>query len=159
MRFAQGEFLMDTTWIVVADSCRARVFEQGDKHLREIEDMVNPGEHASNMRKDGDGKLHGRNERIQGHVIAPPSVPVEHEDDLFARSIGQYLDQARTARRYGRLRVIAAPKFLGLMRSNLHKEVQKMVEQELPKDISMFSLHQIEAYLDAQPPGPPAALS
>jgi protein required for attachment to host cells len=149
---------MDTTWIVVADSSRARVFEQGDKHLLEIEDMVNPGGHAHNLRKDGDGKLHEKSERTQGHVIAPPTAPVEHENDVFARSIGQYLDQARNARRYGRLRVIAAPKFLGLMRSNLHKEVQKLIAQELPKDISMFSVHQIEAYLEAQPPGAPAAV-
>ena len=151
---------MGITWTIIADSNRVRVFEQQerDKHLHEIEDMVNPGGHTHNLRKDGDGKLHDKNERTQGHVVAPPTAPVEHENDVFARSIGQYLDQARNARRYGRLRVIAAPKFLGLMRSNLHKEVQKMVEQELPKDISMFSLHQIEAYLDAQPPGAPAAI-
>ncbi len=149
---------MDTTWIIVADSSRARVFEQGEKHLREIEDMVNPGGHANNLRKDGDGKLHDKNERIQGHVVAPPTAPVDHENDVFARSIGQYLDQARNARRYARLRVIAAPKFLGLMRSNLHKEVQKLIAQELPKDISMFSVHQIEAYLDEQTPGAPDAV-
>jgi hypothetical protein len=32
------------------------------------------------------------------------------------------------------------------------------MQQEWPKDIAMFSLHQIEAYLDAQPPGTPAAI-
>jgi protein required for attachment to host cells len=142
---------MDTTWIVVADSSRARVFEQGAKHLREIEDMINPGGHANNVRKDGDGKLHDRNERMQGHVVEPPTSAASHENEVFARNVGDYLEQARNARRYGRLRLIAAPKFLGLMRSKLNKEVQKMVAQELPKDISMFSLHQIEAYLDEQP--------
>lgn len=143
---------METTWIVVADSSRARVFEQGDKHLREIEDMLNPGARSGMLRKDDDGKLHDRNERIQGHVIEPPTGPAAHENEVFARSIGHYLDQARNAHRYDRLRLIAAPKFLGLMRGKLNKEVQKMIAQELPKDISMFSLHQIEAYLDEQEP-------
>lgn len=142
---------METTWIVVADSSRARVFEQGDKHLREIEDILNPHGRSGMLRKDDDGKFQDRNKRIPGHVAEAPTGPVAHENDLFARNIGHYLDQARTARRYGRLRLIVAPKFLGLMRGKLNKEVQKMVAQELPKDIAMFSLHQIEAYLHQQP--------
>ncbi|MFT5644092.1 MAG: protein required for attachment to host cells [Janthinobacterium sp.] len=143
---------MDTTWIIVADSSRARVFEQQehDKHLHEIEDMVNPGARSAGLRKDDDGKLHDKSEPSRGHVVLPPTSLPSHENDVFARSIGQYLDQGRNAHRYDRLRLIAAPKFLGLIRGNLNKEVQKMVEQELPKDISMLSLHQIETYIREQ---------
>jgi protein required for attachment to host cells len=43
--------------------------------------------------------------------------------------------------------LIAAPKFLGLIRSNLDKEVQKMVKEELPKDISTYTVQQIEEYI------------
>lgn len=141
---------MGITWTIIADSNRVRVFEQRDKHLHEIEDMINPGGHASKMRKDGDGKLHDRNERTQGHVIAPALAPADHENALFARSVAHFLDEGRNSRRYNRLRLIAAPKFLGLIRGSLNKEVTKMVEQELPKDISMFSTHQIETYIREQ---------
>ncbi len=145
---------MEITWTIIADSNRARVFEQRDKHLHEIEDMVNPGVRANNMRKDGDGKLHDRNERTQGHIIEPALDPADHDNELFARSVANYLDRGRHSHRYNRLRLIAAPKFLGLIRCNLNKEVQKMVEQEWPKDISMFSIHQIETYIREQGSAP-----
>jgi protein required for attachment to host cells len=44
--------------------------------------------------------------------------------------------------------LVAPPKFLGALRHELDKEVEKLVVEELPKDISGFSAREIERYLE-----------
>lgn len=141
---------MQTTWIVAADSSRARIFEvQGAQdHLREIEDFANPAGRANDreLETDARGRYYGKGERAQGHTAEPSVDAVEHETDLFSKQVSAYLDQARVEHRYDKLCLIAFPKFLGLMRRNLSKEAQQMVEDEVPKDISMLDARDIEAY-------------
>ena len=40
----------------------------------------------------------------------------------------------------------APPKFLGALRKELHKEVAKLVADELPKDLSWLNAREIERY-------------
>lgn len=142
---------MHTTWIVAADSSRARIFEAEGRtdHLREIEEFSNPAGRAKNseLRTDGPGRYYGRGERDQAHTAPNEVSPVDHETELFTKSLSDYLDKARMAHRYDKLRLIAPPKFLGLLRQNLSKEAQKLVEQEMAKDISWFEAREIEGYL------------
>lgn len=143
---------MQTTWIVVADSSRARIFEKtkSEPHLREIEDFVNPAGHANDndLRTDERGRFYGRGERKEGNTADPHVFPVDQENEVFSRAITQYLDSAHYAHRYQRLRLIAAPKFLGLIRKNLSKEIFTIVDEEASKDISKFTVEQVENYIN-----------
>ncbi|MBA4142386.1 MAG: host attachment protein [Nitrosospira sp.] len=145
---------MGTTWILIADSSRARIFEKKgrEKNLQEIEDFVNPaGRAASNeLRTDERGRFYGRGEQYHGHTADPSVFPVEHENEMFSHTVTKYLDDARKTQRYEHLYLIAAPKFLGLIRGNLGEEVKKMVEGELHKDISTLKSREIEAYVNEE---------
>lgn len=118
-------------------------------HLHEIEDLANPAGRANSreLETDGRGRFYGKGEREQGHTAEPSVNPVEHETELFSKRVGEFLDQARIEHRYDKLCLIAYPKFLGLMRQNLSKEVQKLVEDEVPKDISGLDVREIEDYV------------
>lgn len=139
---------MATTWIVAADASRARILQvlEREQRLVEVEDLLNP-----------EGRLHERevvrdaHPRFRGSA-GPGSdreepATIAHEVEVFVRRIGEYLDKARTSHRYDRLHLIAPPKFLGQLRKELGKEVQKMVSQELPKDLSWLSAHDLERKL------------
>jgi protein required for attachment to host cells len=143
---------MQTTWFVVADSSRVRIFEmdEPERHLHEIEDMANPQGRATNrdLRTDGYGRYYGKGEREQGHTAPPHVDAVEHETELFSKKVGEYLDKARNEHRYEKLCLIAPPKFMGLIRQNLSKEAQKLVEEEMLKDISGMDVHRIEEYIN-----------
>ena len=88
--------------------------------------------------------------RFSGHPGAGPgsdreeTSATEHATELFAKRVGEYLDKARTAHKYDRLHLIAPPKFLGQLRKELGKEVQKLVAEELPKDLSWLDARDIE---------------
>ena len=70
----------------------------------------------------------------------------EHATGLFAKRVGAYLDKARTEQRYDELVIVAPPKFLGALRGELGKEVEKLVVDELPKDLSWLNERELERY-------------
>lgn len=86
-----------------------------------------------------------------------PRWPVEHEAELFAKRLASYLEKARVEQRFDRIRLVAAPKFLGLLRQNLSKELDKMVDEAIAKDVSWFDQNALAEYLHdkaawAEPP-------
>jgi protein required for attachment to host cells len=151
--------MANTTWIIAADSSRARVLQVADREhkLVEIEDLLNPQARLQDrdLQTDGEPRFNGH-----GGVGRPGSSPtggpgsdretkgaVEHSVEVFAREIGQYLEKARNQHRFDRLHLVAPPKFLGALRKELGKEVEKLVEQEVPKDLSWFNTRELERYL------------
>ena len=60
--------------------------------------------------------------------------------------MGRYLDRARIDHTYDQLVLVAPPRFLGALRKELHKEVEKLVADELPKDLSWFNARDLERY-------------
>ena len=142
---------MEATWIVVADAARGRIFAmQQQGHLAEIENFVNPAEREDNadLRTDSYGRFYGKGEREEGHTAEPSVLPKEHEAARFAKHIAEYLDQARNRHLYDKLRLIAAPSFLGLLRNTLDDEVRKLVDQELDQDLTKVSVRELELRLE-----------
>jgi len=139
------------TWIVAADASRARVYTMAtaDETPRPVEEFDNPAGRAHNrdLVTDGDGRYFGKGERNQGHTAPPGESAVEHEVELFAKRVAGYLDRARIDHKYERLRLVAAPKFLGLLRQNLSKEVDKLVDDAIAKDVSWFDENALADYL------------
>lgn len=123
---------MTTTWIVSADSARARILQFADREERfvEVEDLHNP-----------EGRMQDR-ERAD----AEPAGAVEHSVERFAKRIGDYLEKARTDHRYDRLVVVAPPRFLGTLRKDLGKEVAKLVSDQVPKDLTWLNARELEQY-------------
>jgi protein required for attachment to host cells len=143
---------MQTTWIIAADSSRARILEmtgQG-KPLQELDDLINPvgREQDHEVGRDERGRFYGSvGTPGQGSTGEPHHSLVEHSNELFAGTVADYLDKGRLDHRYSHLYIVAAPKFLGLLRSNLNKEVKKLVEKDLPYDISNFNERQIAEFV------------
>ncbi|HWI15607.1 MAG TPA: host attachment protein [Burkholderiales bacterium] len=142
---------MAKTWIVVADNSRARVCEVADRNqtLIELEDLVNPAGrlHDSELRTDNAGRYFGKGERMQGHAARPRTEPGEHETELFAKRVADYIERARLDHRFERLCLIAAPKFLGVLRQHLSKSSRDLVFEELDKDVSWLEGAQLQDYV------------
>jgi len=140
---------MATTWIVAADESRAKVLQVTDQqqHLTEVQDLENPSGRLQDREMQTDAEP-----RFSGRAGAGPASDaerqgaVEHSAGVFAREVGRYLDQARLQHRYDQLVLVAPPKFLGALRKELHKEVEKLVTDELPKDLSWLNAGELERY-------------
>ena len=136
---------MDTTWIVLADEGRARILEMRDPgtDLAEVEEITDAAAHADNadLRRDaygrrGGGEMAGPGGRHMGGtpMSSAGEDKLDHEAELFARRVAELLQQAHQRGRFARLRIAAAPKFLGRLRKTLDPQLAKVVDEEIDKD-------------------------
>jgi protein required for attachment to host cells len=139
---------MPTRWIVVADSSRARIFANSndDGLIEQIAEFGNPSGRSNDSElasyTPGEGARPGPRTATQEDSAA------DHAVKLFSKNVAQYLDKARAERRYDRLYLIAAAGFLGSLREDLTPEVQKLVANELDKNISWFNERDIASYVN-----------
>jgi protein required for attachment to host cells len=150
---------MRTTWILAADESRARVLQaRGPKQeLVEVNRLENPEGrlHQRDMlagpepRFDGHGGVGRPAARSTGGVASDrePDRPTEQSAQRFARELGCYLDKAHGEQAYDELVLIAPPKFLGALRKELSGEVEKLVADEIPKDLSWLDPRDIERHI------------
>jgi protein required for attachment to host cells len=142
---------MELTWIVVADSSHARIFQLRDGQLpaEEIEDLANPLGRADNKQVASDS--HGQFAGPDGHGHTAPRVeePVQHGVRQFAREIARHLDTAAARQRFQQLALVAAPRFLGLLRESLDKQTRKLVTSELAKNVAALPRSELDACLQA----------
>ena len=79
---------MANTWIVAADSSRARVLQvAGRERLVELEDMINPGGRMDDRELTTDANPRFRGSSGPASDREETSAQ-EHETDIFAKRIG-----------------------------------------------------------------------
>jgi protein required for attachment to host cells len=138
---------MATTWILSGDSSRARILQVlGRDRLGEVQEFVNPAGRMDERELTTDAHPRFRGSAGPASDREEPGA-AWHETEKFAKELDRFLDRARQERRYDRLFMLAPPKFLGLLRSNLGKEVEKLVGDDMDKDLSWFDAREIERFL------------
>ena len=135
---------MDPTWVLLADEGRARILALRDEGtgLAEVEELTDAGAHADNadLRRDAYGRRAGGDLRSGGsNMESAGEEKLDHEADLFARRVAERLSQAHHQGRFERLRIAAAPRFLGRLRKQLDPQVAKAVVDEIDKDLLPLS--------------------
>jgi protein required for attachment to host cells len=140
---------MKLTWILVADSTRARIFttDSSSSPLEEIEDFSHPEGrlHDREITSDLPGKI--KSVGGGGHAFEQATDPKRHEDENFAHLVAQYLESAYNAKRFEQLLIIAAPTFLGLLRNHLHEQIKHRICFELDKELTLMSATNIRQHL------------
>jgi len=137
---------MKTIWVIAADASRARVLQVASpKKLTEVTHLDNPEGRMQDRELTTDAHPRFRRAGGPGSDREETSA-TEHATEMFAKRIGDYLEKARTRHRYDKLVVIAPPHLLGALRKEYGKEVGKLVTQELPKDLTWLSKHELEGY-------------
>lgn len=145
---------MGNTWVLVADSSRARVFvaESTTSPLTELRTMVHPEgrQHAQDMTSDLPGRQAGSDGRH--HAVSSETEPKKTEAINFAKTISDYLEDSVNKLGYTRLVIVAAPAFLGLLREHMKPESLKRVTLELDKDLTQHSTDDIRQHLPKRLP-------
>ena len=140
---------MKSTFILVADSSRARIFtaETPSSPLDEIEALAHTEGrlHDREMTSDLPGKV--KSEGKMGHAFEQATDPKKHEAQNFAHRIAHYLEEAHNEKKFEQLLIIAEPSFLGLLRNQLSEQIKKLVCFELDKNITTHSADDIRKHL------------
>ncbi|MGC3873921.1 host attachment protein [Halomonas sp. GXIMD04776] len=132
-----------TTYIVVSDAARARVFAHAAGNTREIDNLVHPEsrEHTGDLRTGGEGAA--TNAGGQQRQTGDDDATSEKHAMFFAKEVADYLKNARSQGKADSFVIAAAPQFLGHLREKMDSNTRDMVVKEVDKDYSKASLDDI----------------
>lgn len=128
---------MGRTWIVLAESSRARILEAANPSspLTEVATLEHPEAraHETELTSDLPGSRVSAGGASHGGMAQAKSPKQEHALH-FARELAGRLDHDLRDGRYHRLILAAAPKFLGHLRDELSTITSSVVALEYPKN-------------------------
>jgi protein required for attachment to host cells len=136
-----------TTWIVVADGSRAKIFLAVGRDRIELKDETAVPHPPS---RDIDADRPGRTFDSAGqgrHAKEPPTDPHDKAEADFLHALAQQLNAAHERKEFDRLVVIAAPRALGTLRDAYPKPMLSAVTKELAHDLTGFETPALETYL------------
>jgi len=126
------------TWIIVADSTKARVLsaEKPGMGISEIDLLQHPEGrlHEQELTTDLPGRAFDSVGDAR-HAMSSPVDPKEQEVIKFAKQVADYLEVARVSGRLTRLYLIAAPAFLGHLRESLTTPLSRIVKDSIDKNL------------------------
>jgi protein required for attachment to host cells len=141
---AKGEL-----WVLAADEAVARLLRlpEPGSDLEDVETLTDAAAHADNadLRRDA----HGR----RGQSVTASAGPDEshREAALFARRVAAWLDERFQKGHFKTLRIVAAPRFLGLLRKELSPQVADAVTDDSPLDIVKLPVRELTQRLFPAP--------
>lgn len=152
-----------TTWILIGDASRARLFADGSpsRSFALVADFEHPSSraHVSELVADAYGRkpvggsrsaVNGRNRSFHGRPgVEPDTDPKDVEAMKFARDLAHELERAVDDHRFDELIVAAPPRFLGLLKETFCEKVRRRVILTLDKDLSLLSAPEITRRLRA----------
>jgi protein required for attachment to host cells len=147
----------DRTWVVVADENIARFLElpdQGD--LTEIESLHDNDatDVSAALRRDAQGRR-APSPLSGGSVTSSAGESDLHEmAAAFAKQVADRLHERHQQRRFTMLRLIAAPRFLGLLRRRLDPALLGALTADLDKDLTHESAAELTRRLFPEHEGP-----
>lgn len=150
MSFKYQHQTVAVLWVVVADRARARIFSTDlpdCEQFLEVEALVHPiaKTRMSEVVTDSNGTFA---ESGGGHHAGEPETDFEHRTaEEFARQIVARLESGRQHNEFGRLALVAPPLMLGVLRQKLSGPLQKLVTDEIGKDLTQLKANDIRAHL------------
>ena len=140
---------MAATWVVVADTSRARIFaaEKPASDLAEIDDLTHPEArlHEGDLISDRPGS--GKNHASGSFSMGESGTYKDADAARFAHDVCERVETGRIQGEFQKLYVIAAPQFLGLLRKHQSSATRQMVAAEISKNLSASDAKFIRAHL------------
>ena len=132
--------------VIVADASKARVFKsaKGLIELTEFEDFIHSESRLTDKELMSDTSRISANRRGS---LQPRTFPKDHEEQTFARQLGRHLKGLHSKEPYDELVLVASPRFLGMLRNELHASIANLVSYTIDKDLIHSSKDQLLEHL------------
>jgi len=141
---------MSKIWIVIADEAKARILStsKSTEPLVEVQSLSSAEAHDKEQDLVSDKPGRGSNSSGQGkHAMNEKNTHKEQYAIRFAKQLSDLLEKNQQSKAYMKLIIVAAPRFLGLLRKELSKGVSELVSLEIDKDLTMMEPQAIREHL------------
>lgn len=140
---------MNSTWVLVADSSRGRLYSvtSKSKPWALVKEYAHPASRVSNggLTSDQPGRTHSSVARGARSAMESKTSPKEVEFEHFAHELADVLHDGHGKQAYDRIVLVAPPHFLGLLRKTINGTVSKLIGATCDKDylhLSDKDIHQ-----------------
>jgi len=141
---------MKSTWLIVADNSKARIFSLDSRTgpIEEVKTIENSEArlHEQDLTSDLPGRGSGKG-GSGGHAYQNEVSPKEQGNINFAKKIANELDLARQHKKFNRFILVGAPGFLGNLRNKFNSQTKKLIYLEVAKNWSNFNTMEIREHL------------
>lgn len=142
----------NTTWILVADACQAKIFKAIKAKLFDVKadgkdlTLVSEHTHEACLKRDQD-LVTDKQGKFGNATFVERTDPKRHENEVFAQEIARVLSSAHNQHNYRDLILIAPPAFIGMINKHLTHEVKKVVSKEIEKDYTRANIKELVSHL------------
>lgn len=146
------------TWIVIADGMHARILRQdapgGNLVPALAEEMIDPAVHgfARDLKSDHPGRAFDTGSGAR-HAMEPRHDPHVQQKQRFAKQVAELINAAAGRNEFGKLILVAPPKTLGELRTDLDERARKRVSGELDRDLIRTPMAELRTHLKGVLPG------
>lgn len=141
-----------TTWILIADGARARVFANRGpgKGIEAVAGAQFDADHRPDreIMRDKPGRTFESVGETR-HAIAPHHDPHRELKRDFSTSLAHMLDEKLAQKSFDRLILVAPPATLGDLRAALSDHVKAVIYAELDKDLTKTPEQELPEHLGA----------
>jgi protein required for attachment to host cells len=139
-----------STWIVVADSARAVIYSLSGrpKGLLPVREMAHPKSRlpSRELVSERPGRSFESVGRVR-HAVTQSITPKMVEKLRFCLEVAHALEMARKEGFIDHLVLVAPPAFLGELKNRLTDKTNRIVDLEIPKDLTNISGHELRKHL------------
>lgn len=145
--------MVKQNWLLVANGSQANIFKysaQGQS-LERVNTLTNSAanQQDQDLVTDRPGIMSGGGKNIPGQsALTSEESPTDRAKEDFAKTIATELDAARRQDKMHSLDIIAAPEMLGLIREKMDKNLAKLVDISISKDLLNKSEEELLAALN-----------
>ncbi len=137
---------MDITWLVIANASKAKVysFVYLNRGLKRVAEM----DHPENTLKEHDlvtdrpGHYQVQGGLLRG-VYGEDYSAKETNLEKSAKELMAWLDKARMTHKYTTLVMVAPPHYLGLLKKNMSKSLETLLQRTISKDLVRVPEHEL----------------
>lgn len=144
---------MRTTWILVASSSKARIFQAAKttEDMKLVCELEHPEsrEKAVNLVSDVPGRYR-KSSSSPFSLYEEPTNPKELEAERFAHQLAHELNEGRNLNKYRDLIIIAPSHFQGLLNKIFNVHVKHLITRTLHKDYTHLKQHELLHFLDGK---------
>ncbi|MGD9537891.1 MAG: host attachment protein [Alphaproteobacteria bacterium] len=138
----------ETTWLIIADGRRARIFSAapGQVGLTELHDLIGDARPTREIGTDRPGRSR-ESATTERHAMAPRIDWNRQAKQQFAGEVAALVNEAGLKKSYDRLVVVAPAEALGDFRKALDKHALDRLGTEIDKDLTKLASHELIDHL------------